>query len=234
MAKKKATKAAESIWTRDITNHSLVALAVFGLVVSSFVTTVGVTVLGVQAQVALAQNESVSQTAAAFLGDDRPASAALLPGADHHMGSTTTPANATASSTPLFCPKISRTIGRGASEATTTGDVGQLQQFIANHFGLKPDDVVTGHFGSTTQAFLEKFQQEQGIPPAPTAGPLTRAAIARLCNPGGKDPSTTTGDINRDGHMGSSTPHMMGSTTMATSTPSGHGPSRASAAPCAS
>jgi hypothetical protein len=209
------------LWTKDITHLVVGSLAVFGLVVSAGVMTLGVAALGVQTEVAFAQQESAaSQTASVALAEGNrpvPASAVLLPNAP--TGTSTMPARpampSMASSTAMFCPKIERTIGRGNFEGTTTGNIGQLQQFMAQHFNIDTKDVVTGFFGSTTQSLLQRFQQEQGIPPAPQAGPLTRAAIARLCNPSSKDPSTTKGDINRDGgngHMGSSTP-MMGSTT---------------------
>ena len=185
------------LWTKDVTHHIIGTLAVFGLVVSSFVTVVGVTSAGVNVELALAQQASApSQTAAATLAEAAQPVPTAMP---------------VASSTPPFCPKISRTIGRGSDEGTTTGDVGQLQQFIANHFALNPQDVVTGHFGSTTQGYLEKFQEEQGIPTAPTAGPLTRAAIARLCGqPAGQAAGQPPMGGGRD-HMGSTT--MMGTTT---------------------
>ncbi len=198
------------VWTQDITHIVIGSLAVFGLVVSSLITTLGVAAAGVNMEVAFAQqsasNQMVAQTATIVLAEDNHQAPGMM-SVPMANGST---AIGTASSTVLFCPKLSRTIGRGTSEGTTTGDVGQLQQFIANHFGLNKDDVVTGHFGSTTQAFLEKFQQEQGISPAPFAGPLTRAAIARLCNPTSHDSSLLKG--NEGDGMGSST--MMGSTTL--------------------
>jgi hypothetical protein len=196
------------------------SLAVFGLVVSSLVTTLGVAAVGVNVQLALAGQIDGTQTAALALGDrvDHPMmvpastseEARHMPRPDigsstvGMMGSSTL--GMMGSTTRMFCPKIMRTIGRGNTEATTTGDVGQLQQFIANHFGLKSDDVVSGYFGSTTAAYLMKFQQEQGIAPAPTVGPLTRAAIAKVC---GGDRGDKKGEDKGDGRMGSST-QMMG------------------------
>lgn len=194
----------ESVWQRDITHEVLGVLAVFALVLSSAVATLGVATLGVDAQLAFAQHtDAAIQTAAAALALEIPPPPPLM----MHTGSSTEPYASTtpahligdeASSTALYCPKIAKTIARGGKDATTTGDVSELQRFIASKYNLDASSVVTGYFGSTTQAYLEKFQQEEGIDPAPMAGALTRAAIAKLC----KDP----------GHTGSSTP-MMGSST---------------------
>jgi hypothetical protein len=216
-----------SIWEQDITHHSIAVLAVFGLAVSVLLSTLGVAALGVQAQVAFAQQESANQTAAALFAIDtstttvdvQPVASTTasttppLPPINGHMGSSTNPA--LARSLPAFCPTLSRTIGRGTHEASTTGDVGQLQQFMANHFGLESKDLVTGFFGSTTQSLLAKFQQEQGIPPAPFAGPLTRSAIARLCNPSSHDDRSLL--KGKDGAHPSDLRN--GSTTVGSSTP---------------
>jgi hypothetical protein len=212
------------LWTKDITHHIIGTLAVFGLVVSSFVTTLGVAAVSVNVELAFAQQAAASQTASVILAEaNHPAMPmangssvnARPPKMEDRMGSSTmgTSTKPTVKEArAMFCPKIERSIGRGSSQATTTGEVGQLQQFIAEHFNLDPKEVVTGHFGSTTEGYLRKFQQEQGIEPASTAGPLTRAAIARLCNPSGMDPVTTKGDMMRGGKG------PMGSSTMSTST----------------
>lgn len=224
-------------WTKDITHHVVGTLAVFGLVVSSLVATLGVASAGVNVELAYAQQAATGQTASVALTQEYYPAAAGAPLAIEN-GSTTPPrppmmSEHMGSSTAPFCPKIMRTIARGRHEATTTGEVGQLQQFIANHFNLDSKEVVTGHFGSTTEGYLKKFQEEQGIAPSPTVGPLTRAAIARFCNPSGKDSSATQGDQKRDdkgllrpgNNMGSTTiegrtkpmPHrddMMGSTSV--------------------
>jgi hypothetical protein len=219
------------MWTKDITRHVIGTLAVFGLVVSSFITTLGVAAVSVNIEMALAQQAAASQTAAAMLAQNTPLPGTagsiakpmqqersikgmekgMEPMASSTLGTSTKPTLKEARA--LFCPKIERSIGRGNSQATTTGEVGQLQRFIANHFNLDPKDVVTGYFGSTTEGYLKKFQESQGIAPAPTVGPLTRAAIARLCNPSGMDPINTKGDMKREGKgvMGSST---MGTTTL--------------------
>ena len=194
------------IWTQDITHIVIGSLAVFGLVVSSLVTTAGVAAAGVNVELAFAQQESVaSQTASVVLADSNRPVPPPMPAA---LGSTT---SLMASSTAMFCPKIARTVMRGNHDATTTGDIGQLQQFMAEHFNMDTKDVVTGFFGSTTQGLLMRFQEEQGIPPTPQAGPLTRAAIARLCNPTSHD----NGSLLK----GNGGDHGMGSTTMGSTTP---------------
>jgi hypothetical protein len=196
------------VWTKDITHHVIGTLAVFGLVVSGLVTTAGVAAVGVNVEVALAQQTSVSsQTAAVMLGGIPVPPPVMQNASGTPMQHP--PLLGMASSSVQFCPKIARTISRGSIDATLTGNVTQLQMFIAAHFNLPASTTVSGYFGSTTQAYLEKFQQEQGIPPAPTAGPLTRAAIARLCGQAG---------VHGQNGVGSSTPMMgnpppMGSTT---------------------
>jgi hypothetical protein len=222
MARKK--KVVETIWTRDITHHIVATMAVFGLVMSSLITTLGVATLGVEAQLAFAQNEAASQAAASFLGVDQPAPPPALsnssstlprPVMDQHMGTSSLSMGGMGKPAP-FCPTILRTLNRGNNDATTTGDVAKLQMFLANHFNVAASTTVSGYFGSTTQAYLEKFQAEQGIPQAPTAGPLTRAAIAKLCGQGQGD---------QHGQMGSSTQMMdpnhppMGSSTPGTMPP---------------
>ena len=210
MAKKQ-----QSVWERDITHEMLSTLAVFGLVVSSLVAGLGVATLGVQAQVAFAQREgSVNLTAAAFLGDDRqaPPRAAMANNASNTPPEASRPA---AAAVPMpYCPKIAKTIAFGRNEATSTGDVGELQRFIASRYGLPASTTVSGYFGSTTAMYLERFQKEQGIPTAPTVGPLTRAAIAKAClgAAGGEHPMATTtplmGEERRVPLQGTTTPPM--------------------------
>lgn len=183
MAKKK-----QSVWSKDITHEVVSTLAVFALVVASTITMLGVATLGVQAQVAFAQHEGLaSQTAAAMLGAQRSsmgdAARPDVRGEQRMATSTLRAAIRTdiKSSIGMYCPKIVAVIARGGKDATTTGSVSELQRFIASHYNLDQKEAVTGYFGSTTAGYLAKFQEEQGIPPSPTVGPLTRAAIARLC-----------------------------------------------------
>ena len=136
-------------------------------------------------------------------------------------GTSTMPLSAIA----LHCPMFRAALERGTKDATSTGDVHDLQQFLSDYYKLNKDDVVSGFFGSTTQSLVKKFQQEHNLPPVGTAGPLTRALIAQSCaglqgNNGvrkGDDMhvgSTTDGTTmpHGDNHppmTGSSTPHVL-------------------------
>ena len=198
-------------WQQEVSGHMLVTLAAFGLVVSSFFTATAIAAAGVNVEVALAQQASeVAQTASV---------ANAMPVPPSMMDT-----NMSASSTNMFCPQLARTIGRGSDDFATSTDVTQLQEFIAAHFGLAASTTVSGHFGPVTQALLERFQVEQGIATATQAGPLTRAAIARVCggqNGNGQNsnggPGNTQGNNQGKGQgmgQGSSTLPMMGSTTL--------------------
>lgn len=88
-----------------------------------------------------------------------------------------------------FCPTLSVTMRRGARDATTGGQVTELQLFLADRYGLNEEDIVTGYFGKLTQSYVIKFQQETGLPSYGIVGTLTRAKIAEVC--GGPIPSAT-------------------------------------------
>ena len=77
------------------------------------------------------------------------------------------------------CPTFSFNLYRGLHDYYTQGQVTALQQFLSSRYG---NQLVTGYFGPMTYANVVRFQQEQGIyPTTGGVGPLTRAAIARLC-----------------------------------------------------
>lgn len=82
------------------------------------------------------------------------------------------------------CPKLTLTMQRGARDATTGGQVTELQIWLAKHFNLNEEDVVTGYFGPTTERYVIQFQKAQGLPAFGIVGTLTRATIAKLCNDG--------------------------------------------------
>jgi peptidoglycan hydrolase-like protein with peptidoglycan-binding domain len=94
-------------------------------------------------------------------------------------------------STPTYssaCPTLSYNLYRGVSDYYTQGQVSALQQFLNSRYG---NQLVTGYFGSMTAANVARFQQEQGVYPVTGGvGPLTRAAIARVC--GGITPPPTS------------------------------------------
>ncbi|MEK7109412.1 MAG: PKD domain-containing protein [Patescibacteria group bacterium] len=77
------------------------------------------------------------------------------------------------------CPQLTYNLYRGLSDYYTGGQVTQLQQFFASRSYYQP---VTGYFGIQTQANVAQFQREQGVYPVTGGvGPLTRAAIVRVC-----------------------------------------------------
>ena len=91
------------------------------------------------------------------------------------------------------CPRASMALQRGGQNMPE--DVRALQQFLAERYAQKTEDLVTGHFGPLTERLLAKFQSEQGLPPVGILGPLTRAAIARHCT---DSTATTTPAISTE------------------------------------
>lgn len=85
----------------------------------------------------------------------------------------------------VYCPKLSITMQRGSRDATTGGQVSELQTFLTDYYNLDENIVVGGYFGKLTESYLIKFQNEQGLPAFGIAGSLTRAKIASVCGEGG-------------------------------------------------
>jgi|GEM_PF-1940982 hypothetical protein len=83
----------------------------------------------------------------------------------------------------VYCPHLSQTMVRGARDRTTVppGQVTELQTFLSDYYDIDPDDIITGYFGALTHRNVVRFQREQGLPAFGIVGPLTRAAIARVC-----------------------------------------------------
>lgn len=81
----------------------------------------------------------------------------------------------------LYCPQLSQTLRRGMRDASTGGQVSELQTFLSDYFDLDEEEYVTGFFGRTTQRYLTEFQRKQGLPAYGIAGTLTRAKIAEVC-----------------------------------------------------
>ncbi len=92
-------------------------------------------------------------------------------------GNTTT----TTATGDHYCPSLTRSLYRGTRDATTQGQVTELQKFLAGYFTLAPSDIITGFFGLTTERYVLQFQNEQGITPTGTVGPLTRSRITQVC-----------------------------------------------------
>src|SRR3989344_4421931 len=85
-----------------------------------------------------------------------------------------------------YCPKLSITMQRGSRDATTGGQVSELQTFLTDYYNLDENIVVGGYFGNLTHKYVVRFQTEQGLPAFGIAGSLTRAKIASVC--GGQKP----------------------------------------------
>lgn len=67
------------------------------------------------------------------------------------------------------------------TDATTSGQVTELQKFLVDYYDLDPTLYISGYFGRLTQSNVVRFQQEQNLPAFGYVGPLTRAAITRVC-----------------------------------------------------
>lgn len=93
---------------------------------------------------------------------------------------TTTPASAAA------CPSFPATLVEGADDAATGGNVTRLQTVLAKDRTVYPEGLVTGYFGSATQAAIGRFQAKAGIAQEGddgygTLGPRTQAALLAAC-----------------------------------------------------
>lgn len=80
------------------------------------------------------------------------------------------------------CPRLAKLLRRGMrNEGPQNPDVSELQQFLAEYYGVAKEDLVTGYFGSSTERHLVRFQREEGLPAEGIAGELTRGKILRHC-----------------------------------------------------
>ena len=85
--------------------------------------------------------------------------------------------------------QIASTLSLGSSGS----DVTELQQFLAQDASIYPEGLVTGYYGTLTQAAVEKYQCANGIVCTGTAsstgygsvGPQTRASINAKISPNG-------------------------------------------------
>lgn len=100
-----------------------------------------------------------------------------------------------ASGAETSCPKLSKNFQRGARDASTNGEVTELQKFLSAHYNIDASQSVTGYFGAITQANVIKFQKESGLSAFGFVGPLTRAAIAQKCKPDEGGSSSNTPSI---------------------------------------
>lgn len=90
-----------------------------------------------------------------------------------------------------YCPGLTRTLQRGATDARMGGQVTELQRFLVSYYELDETTSISGFFGRITQANVIRFQREQGLPTFGIVGILTRAAIARVCASAATAPAWT-------------------------------------------
>ncbi len=89
-------------------------------------------------------------------------------------------ASSSPSGSPCFV--FTNTFSIGSTDRSTEGEVSRLQAFLGKYKSIYPEDAVTGFFGSSTLAAVQKWQAEHGIVSSGspdstgfgTVGPLTR------------------------------------------------------------
>ena len=86
-----------------------------------------------------------------------------------------------------YCPHLTSTFKRRATEQSMGGQVTELQKFLTDYYNLADNALTGGFFGRLTQQYVMQFQTEQSLPAFGIVGSLTRATIARVC--GGTTPS---------------------------------------------
>ena len=101
-------------------------------------------------------------------------------------GASNTGGTAVTSVSSASCPRIGRTLKSGVSG----DDVSRLQQYLATDRSVYPEALVSGYFGSLTQAAVQRWQIKYNIVASGDAastgfgqvGPRTAAAIALQCS----------------------------------------------------
>ena len=71
---------------------------------------------------------------------------------------------------------FSKTLRRGSAGP----EVERLQEFLSKTLEFYPEGLVTGYFGSRTEAAVRRFQKTYGIPALGLIGPQTRAKLNEL------------------------------------------------------
>jgi hypothetical protein len=230
MAKKKKQKSLEEVLYTDITTHSVMALAIFGLIVSGVATTLFGAGFVMAYGNELGQTDNAASVVVAIdslvgsstdnHGDGHmpPPASAVVVRHDEHGGV----ASSTISCVPLA---IARSLKRGSQG----DDVKQLQKNLILQ-GLLASSSVTGFFGALTEKAVGQWQMQQGIASSSEpdhdkgvgmVGPRTRALFAKCEGRVGQMLSNGSKGIDSD--HGSSTPGMppmppppMGSSTAST------------------
>ena len=64
--------------------------------------------------------------------------------------------------TTSYCPTLTRTLEPGSRDATTGGQVSQLQRFLVSE-GLLTGDSISGFFGPLTEGAVKKFQDDKDL-----------------------------------------------------------------------
>jgi len=123
--------------------------------------------------------------------------------ATQNAATATTPSGGGVTYDSSSCPLIGRSLTIGASG----DDVTRLQQFLARDSAVYPEALVTGYYGSLTQAAVQRWQVKYNIVSSGTpettgygvVGPRTAAAISLLCTTGSyggvSGPSGSSGPV---------------------------------------
>lgn len=129
-------------------------------------------------------------------------------------------------STGSGCSVLSATLRLGSTDQTTEGEVSRLQAFLGKDKSIYPEDAVTGYFGSSTLAAVQRWQAAQGIVSSGTpestgygnVGPLTREDMNKElemeCEQGDSSSSSSsdsTASSSEDTTASSTTSHDSGS-----------------------
>ncbi|HOK21055.1 MAG TPA: peptidoglycan-binding domain-containing protein, partial [Candidatus Paceibacterota bacterium] len=78
--------------------------------------------------------------------------------------------------TPATTACFTKNLSKGMSNPEVT----TLQQVLKQDASIYPEGLVTGYFGSLTEAAVKKFQAKYGIDQTGTVGPITRAKLNAL------------------------------------------------------
>lgn len=107
--------------------------------------------------------------------------------------------------TSLTCPDITHTLALGVTDADVSGDVSDLQKFLARDAELYPEGKVTGVYDVPTEKAVQRWQTENGLVTSGTPqttgfgliGPKTLFFIEQGCRSEGSDAdfSVTTESI---------------------------------------
>ncbi len=166
--------------------------------------------------------------------------AALENTATSTQTSTSNGSNPSSNTTPTSnsngnCTLLSTNMSIGSTDRTTEGEVSRLQAFLGKDKSIYPEDAITGYFGSSTLAAVQRWQAAQGIVSSGNSestgygnvGPLTREDINKElemeCEMGDSSSSSSSPDstASSTGDIGSSSSSSSDSTASSTGDVSG-------------